>query len=209
MSILQQLLGSSGKFYDLLDASSKVAFSSVRALRALFSSGLTQGALEVFAEARRADKKITADINQEIARSVVTALEREDIVSLSAALYKIPKTVEKFVERLTICSPWIDAQRFSKQGQMMEDAAQILVRMVTSLRNLQTVESVQQDHADLQRIEGEADKLMLELLRDLYTGPYEPRALLALKDLYELLEKVIDSCRDAGNVVFQISLKNS
>jgi uncharacterized protein Yka (UPF0111/DUF47 family) len=30
-----------------------------------------------------------------------------------------------------------------------------------------------------------------------------------LKDLYELLEKIIDRCRDVGNVISQIVLKNS
>ena len=34
-------------------------------------------------------------------------------------------------------------------------------------------------------------------------------AVIALKDLYDLLEKVIDRCRDAGNVIFHIVLKNS
>ena len=37
----------------------------------------------------------------------------------------------------------------------------------------------------------------------------QPVAKPALKDLYELLEKVIDRCRDAGNVIFHIVLKNS
>jgi len=32
---------------------------------------------------------------------------------------------------------------------------------------------------------------------------------MAMKDLYDLLEKVIDRCRDAGNIVSQIVLKNS
>jgi uncharacterized protein Yka (UPF0111/DUF47 family) len=32
---------------------------------------------------------------------------------------------------------------------------------------------------------------------------------LILKDLFELLEKAIDRCRDAGNVVHQVVLKNS
>jgi uncharacterized protein Yka (UPF0111/DUF47 family) len=33
--------------------------------------------------------------------------------------------------------------------------------------------------------------------------------VLALKDLYEQLEKVIDRCRDAGNVIAHIALKHS
>jgi uncharacterized protein Yka (UPF0111/DUF47 family) len=32
---------------------------------------------------------------------------------------------------------------------------------------------------------------------------------MVIRDLYELMEKAIDRCRDAGNVVMHIVLKNS
>ena len=50
---------------------------------------------------------------------------------------------------------------------------------------------------------------LVELLRELYSGRVEPVAVIVLKDLYDLLEKVIDRCRDAGNVISHIVLKNS
>jgi hypothetical protein len=50
---------------------------------------------------------------------------------------------------------------------------------------------------------------MMELYRDLFSGRYDAVKVIVLKDLYELLEKVIDRCRDAGNVISQIVLKNS
>jgi uncharacterized protein Yka (UPF0111/DUF47 family) len=61
----------------------------------------------------------------------------------------------------------------------------------------------------LQDLENEADKQMLELYRGLFNGDHEVLEVIALKELYEQLEKVIDRCRDAGNVVAQIALKNS
>ncbi|MFM7803783.1 MAG: DUF47 domain-containing protein, partial [Verrucomicrobiota bacterium] len=61
----------------------------------------------------------------------------------------------------------------------------------------------------LQYLEGEADKHMVELIRALYQADHDPVTVVALKDLYDLLEKVIDRCRDAGNVIVQIVLKNS
>jgi uncharacterized protein Yka (UPF0111/DUF47 family) len=64
-------------------------------------------------------------------------------------------------------------------------------------------------NARLQTIEGNADNLELKLLRDLYQGAYEPRQIIFLRDLYELLEKVIDRCRDAGNIILQVVLKYS
>jgi uncharacterized protein Yka (UPF0111/DUF47 family) len=50
---------------------------------------------------------------------------------------------------------------------------------------------------------------MVERLKDLYNSPYDAISVVALKDLYDLLEKVIDRCRDAGNIIVQIVLKNS
>jgi len=50
---------------------------------------------------------------------------------------------------------------------------------------------------------------VLELMKDVYGGKHPPQRALLLKDLFELLEKVIDRCRDAGNVVTHIVLKNS
>jgi uncharacterized protein len=47
------------------------------------------------------------------------------------------------------------------------------------------------------------------LLRELFHGTDEARHIIFLRDLYELLEKVIDRCRDAGNIILQIVLKYS
>ena len=61
----------------------------------------------------------------------------------------------------------------------------------------------------MQAIESEADRLILGLYEDLFKNTSDLSRLLLRKDLFELLEKAIDRCRDAGNVVFQIVLKNS
>src|SRR5947207_15078793 len=79
--------------------------------------------------------------------------------------------------------------------------------MVKQLRKGMNVRTAREMNAKLQNIEGQADELELELLRDLYQGNYDPKHIIFLCDLYELLEKVIDRCRDACNVVFQIVLK--
>jgi uncharacterized protein Yka (UPF0111/DUF47 family) len=61
----------------------------------------------------------------------------------------------------------------------------------------------------LQAIEAEADRQILELYRDIYTGESDPIRYLVKKDLFQILEKAIDRCRDAGNVIYHIVLKNS
>ena len=62
---------------------------------------------------------------------------------------------------------------------------------------------------ELQTIEGDADTHMLELLAELYNGKHAALTVVILKDLYDLLEKVVDRCRDAGTVVANVALKHS
>jgi uncharacterized protein Yka (UPF0111/DUF47 family) len=61
----------------------------------------------------------------------------------------------------------------------------------------------------LQAIEGDADNALLGKLKELYASQGNAIRVVFLKDIFELLEKVADRCRDAGNVINHIVLKNS
>jgi uncharacterized protein Yka (UPF0111/DUF47 family) len=61
----------------------------------------------------------------------------------------------------------------------------------------------------LRAIENDADRLMLELYRDIYSGTLDHLQMFLLKEFFEILEKAIDRCREAGVVAYQIVLKNS
>jgi uncharacterized protein Yka (UPF0111/DUF47 family) len=195
-------------FFELLEASAAEAQTSVQALiRIIQQPG--QVSLDVFAQSRRKDKQITKQISDELARTFVTPFDREDIEALSNVLYKIPKTVEKFAERVIIGGTRVAGMDFQRHIAMLQQTTETVVSMVKDLRQHAHLERISEKNATLQRIEGEADELMLQLLRDLYGGKYEPIQAMLMKDLYELLEKIIDRCRDAGNVISHVALKHS
>jgi uncharacterized protein Yka (UPF0111/DUF47 family) len=209
MFSLQKLLSKDDKFYDLLEASAQEARNSVLVLNRLLSAPGQIPSLEKFHASKEADKKITEQINEALVDSFVTDLDREDIEVLSAVLYKVPKTVEKFAERFIISARLAQDADFSRHIRMLETATNQVVEMVKQLRAGADVEQIKEMNSVLQKVEGEADDLILEILKDLFSGRHEPTKVLAMKDLYELLEKVIDRCRDAGNVVTQIVLKHA
>jgi uncharacterized protein Yka (UPF0111/DUF47 family) len=212
MISIGRFLGHDEKFYDLLEASAKQADSSVHHLVDLLGK-LDQGNspqyLLEFAESRREDKRITQQLTEELSKTFITPLEREDIQALAAALYKIPKTVEKIGERMLISPQDLPKVSFRKQVELLDQAAEAVLAMVKQLRKGTNIGVAREMNAKLQTIEGHADDLELDLLRDLYQGNYDAKHIIFLRDLYDLLEKVIDRCRDAGNVVVQIVLKYS
>jgi uncharacterized protein Yka (UPF0111/DUF47 family) len=207
MFSLQKLFGKSDLFYDLLEKSAEEALHGVQALRALFLEAPSRSHVDELKFVRRKDKQITEQINEALCRTFVTELEREDIEALSNALYKIPKTVEKIAERFLIYHPRLGGCDFTRQLDMMNEAASTVVKMVKELRQKMHLERMKDLNGTLQRIEGNADKLIVELLQDLYGNSQDAIRVMMLRDLYDLMEKVIDRCRDAGNVLSLIVLK--
>jgi uncharacterized protein len=209
MFSIQKLLGNHDKFFDLLQASAEEARTSVQALVKLNKASDRTNLLYEFVQSRRKEKQIHSQISKAVYTTFVTALEREDIESLSRALYRIPKTVEKFGERLLLTPQHVHGLDFSKQISLLEQCVDSVVAMVQSLRSGVKLEQIKTLNDKLQYCEGEADKMVVDLLRDLFSGRHDPIKVIVLKDLYELLEKVIDRCRDVGNIISHIALKNS
>lgn len=212
MISIGKFLGHDQKFYDLLEASAQQADTSVHHLVDLLAKIENKSSapdLAAFAQSRREDKRITQELTEELTKTFITPLDREDIQALAASLYKIPKTVEKIGERMLICPQDLPKPTFARQVELLDRAAETVLAMVKQLRKGMNVGTAREMNAKLQTIEGDADELELELLRDLYQGNYDPKHIIFLRDLYELLEKVIDRCRDAGNVILQVVLKHT
>jgi len=209
MFSLQTIFGKGDRFYGLLESSADAARQSTRALIAMLGQKSSSPSLEEFRLARRREKEVMAQISQALVNTFVTALDREDIEQLSAALYKIPKTVEKFAERYALFAAQLMEVDYAARAALLEKAAGIIVEMVSQLRRGMKLEEMKALNDRMQAIESEADRLLLDLYRDLFTDESNPARLLLRKDLFELLEKAIDRCRDAGNVIYAIVLKNS
>ncbi|MGB0133412.1 DUF47 domain-containing protein [Dokdonella sp.] len=209
MFSLQTIFGKGDKFYGLLEASAEAALLSARALGTMLAEGAETPALDQFRVARKREKDLFAQINLELVNTFVTALEREDIEALAGALYKIPKTVEKFAERHALFADRLQEVDYSSQAAMLERACDVIVSMVGELRGGIKLDVMHALNERMQSIESEADRLLLDLYGNLFSDSADAAGLMVRKDLFELLEKAIDRCRDAGNVIYHIALKNS
>jgi len=211
MISFKKLLGKEEKFYDLLEASAEEARLSTELLAKILKEENSVAASNIhdIVNTRRKDKRITQKITEELCKTFVTPFEREDIEALSLALYRIPKTVEKLVERLTICPARVPRESMQRQVMLLVEAVESVDFMVKQLRKGVQLDRIQDANNRLQYAEGEADKVMLALVKDLYNGPYEAKEVVILMELYDLVESAVDRARDAGQVVLQIMLKYS
>jgi len=80
MISLKKLLGKEEKFYDLLEASADEAkASTVLLAKILAQDGVGATSIHEIIQSRRKDKRITQQITEELCKTFVTPLERDDI----------------------------------------------------------------------------------------------------------------------------------
>ena len=209
---LVKLLHRDTRFYDLLEAGAREAHAGAVAISKLLKAlgnGATETILGDMAQSRRKHKRVANEVSEALTRVFMTPLDREDIEALSNSLYRISKTIEKAGERLTICPPGARLDTVARELDNIEHACAVVVDLVGRLRHGPRLENIKAAHEQLQGVEGDADKQLLQHLRELYSTEQDARLIIFWKDLYDLLEKITDRCRDVGNTVFRIILKNS
>jgi hypothetical protein len=209
MISFQRILGREKEFCALLEASAREGCEAVAALLHLLAHRDTAITLHEFALARSKEKKIAGEISNRLITTFVTPMEREDIESLAESLYRIPKTVEKFAERYLLVADQVRDVDFNGQARLMEEAVNLVLKMVQALRQGRNLAGIKTLQARLQEVESEADDLLLRLMQALYQPGFPPLKAVILRDLYALNEKVVDRCRDAGNVISHVVLKNA
>lgn len=208
MFSLQTIFGQGNQFYTLLEEAAVAAHDSTRALHAMLRETGKTPALDAFKLARQRERAVSDKISHELVTSFITPIEREDIEALASALYKIPKQVEKFADRYSLALRHLGHIDFAPRAAMLEQASDVVVQMVRELRKMK-LEPMAQLNERLRALENEADRLMLELYRDIYSGKLDSLQMFLLKEFFEILEKAIDRCREAGTVAYEIVLKNS
>jgi len=209
MFSLQTIFGKGDKFYGLLEQSAATACESAQALHDLLTKPDQGAVMASFAATRAREKELAAQISEGLVNTFVTALDREDIEALNSSLYKIPKTIEKFAERYEIVASRLLGVDFAQRALVLQRSSEVVAEMIGELRRGLRIDPVKKLQDRLQALESEGDRMLLAPYRTLYVeGDDAMRAMLA-KDLFELIEKAIDKCRDVGNIVYSIVLKNS
>jgi uncharacterized protein Yka (UPF0111/DUF47 family) len=209
MFSLQRILGRPREFFSLLEGSAQQCCNALGALESASAPGKSAIAMEGFVTARRKDKEITMRLEEMLTHVFVTPLEREDLEQIAQRLYVIPKTVEKFAERLEKYRSIIPEEDFGAHASVLRRAAEKVLEMTRALKGDARLAAVKVLNRDLQQLEYEADNELYTALRRIYTPGFPALTGIILKDLLDILEAVMDQCRSAGDTIAHVILKNS
>ena len=102
-----------------------------------------------------------------------------------------------------------DAKELSRQIDVILQEAEGMQSMVETLIKGGRPQHIIEKAELLDRLETEGDEVLSDLLVTLVKEAPDAKQLVLRKDIYDLLERVIDCYRDAAGVALQIALKHT
>lgn len=206
------LLPKQDHFYTDISALAEHANFCAGLLKKYVATTETEAQKKVGAEikaCRAKSKEIMKGLTNSLARSFVTPFDRDDIQCFSRNLYRIPKMIERVLQRMELHGLTSDREDFIRQVNLIVDEAAAMQEIVSELLAKKNTKLIEEKVSHLHALEQKGDDVLEELLVGLFNTPRDIKDLILRKDIYDMLEKVIDLYRNAAAVTLQIVLKYS
>lgn len=206
------LLPQDNKFFELLSQTSEYANTAIHLLKDLTIEEDRDKAFKIAREietAKHKTKEVTHEITERLCRTLVTPFDHEDIHRLSRGLYKILKICEKAQERIVVFQLRPFQNDFFKLTSNMVEASDVLHILMKSLKTLRDSKPIHDKCALIHNIETNTDQLLNQLTIDLYQYENDFKKILIRKEMYGLMESIVDRHRDVANVILEVVLKHS
>lgn len=203
LRLFRALMPREEKFIDHFCEHSERIMEAADALHDLLDpAGDRQAAFERILAAEHAADQVTKRTLQAVHRTFITPFDRSDIHALITAMDDTVDFIEEAAQRIMIYG----VTEFTPEMRQMADAARQCAKLlregVPLLGSInKNVMHLQRMSVEISRIEGETDRLLRGCLSRLNAGEHDPKRFVILKEIYELLEEVVDHCDDVTNVV--------
>jgi len=195
------------KFFDMFVEDARNVLSAARLLEQFFRNyDERERIASQLLDAEHAGDQISHEIGHRLESTFVTPFDREDIHGLISRLDDILDFIEEVADTCILYN--IEAPTETAQAQ-----AEIITRqceqLAEALSKLRSFKGLEQHWIEVHRLENEGDRIARQAVAELFKNGQDPMDVIKWKDVYALLEKAIDACEDAANVIERIVVKHA
>ncbi len=167
------------------------------------NSGVTQERVKAVETAGDA---ITRDLIQLLNTQYLTPFDREDIYMLATEIDDVVDYLEETSDLLGLYGVEMPTRHAVEQCTIITKAVE---QLAVACDNLKGMRGVQDALVEVKRLEDEGDRVLRDALASLFRDDrIDPLIVIRWKDIYEGLERALDACETAANVIANILVKS-
>jgi uncharacterized protein len=202
------LLPREDRFYALIEASAANMTKGAEMLVAMLSDYTNiQEKARAIKDVEHAGDELTHDTYEQLNRIFVTPLDREDIGAISSAVDDVLDLVEAAADDFVLCSIEEPLPPSLEMAQLIVQGCVQIQQAMAYLRRLNKDRAAFRDRlTEINRIENQGDDVYRNAIQTLFRQS-DPLLILKWKQVYDHLERAIDSCEDVADVLHGVLLK--
>jgi uncharacterized protein len=196
------------EFYTLFARSGENAREIARLVNRRFHEHPNSGVMQEQVKAVETQgDEVTRDLIQLMNTQYLTPFDREDIYQLATELDDVVDYLEEASDLLGLYGVEMPTRHAVEQCDIIVKAVE---QLAIALENLKGMRGVQDALIELKRLEDEGDQVLRDALASLFRDErIDPLIVIRWKDIYEGLERALDACETAANVIANILVKNA
>jgi uncharacterized protein Yka (UPF0111/DUF47 family) len=196
------------EFFDLFTRAGENALEAARLAERRFrewpNPSVTQDDVK---SVETAGDALTRDLIQLLNTQYVTPFDREDIYQLATEIDDVVDYVEEASDLLGLYGIESPTRHAVEQCGVLVAAVEQLAIALASLKGMR---GVQDALAQVKQLEDDGDRIVHDAIASLFRDDrIDPLLVIRWKDVYDALEKALDACETAANVMGNIVVKNA
>jgi uncharacterized protein len=204
---LSWLIPQEKKFYELLEQYAELACKCASQMLDLFENfdRRKEKWREVKATEERGDDMLHC-IVEELNKTFVTPIDREDIYSLAGKMDDILDFAEGAAERVILFKIKQTPPRLLEMAEVLYEASKELSIAMQLMKTPTRWEEMKKHLVEIHRLENRGDELLRIAISELFDTT-DAVEIIKLKEIYECVEEAVDHCEDVAVVLQNLIVK--
>ena len=196
------------EFFTLFAHAGESAVEAARLVEQRFrehpNSSVTQ---EQVKDQEKVGDQLTRDLITLLNTQYLTPFERDDIYMLATEIDDVVDYLEEASDLLGLYGVEMSSSHAIQQCEIIVQAVE---QLSIACSNLKGMKGVSEALIEVKALEDKGDRTLREALAALFrSGNIDPLVVIRWKDIHEALERALDACETAANVVANILVKNA
>ena len=206
------LLPTENKFFTYLQSIAKNVQEGADVFAELRNAKSMEDHLKIAERMRRIEHEgdeLAHLLYEELDKTFVTPLDREDLHLLCSELDSIIDRAESCANRIVIFRLAALSEPMREQIRIYQECARAVYRCVCLLSDLSKIDEINTHFVHVNTLENEADKIYrAELARLFADPPKDVVDFIRQKEILDALERAIDACEDVMDLMRSVVVKN-
>lgn len=198
------------KFYDMfIDTANLICEAAEKLDDLLNNLDDVENKVRQIEEIEHKGDKQAHDILEQLNRSFITPLDREDIYLIAKQMDDIIDFIEATAHRFVMFNVTTATKDSLILGKLIVNSCKELISLMEELKNARKSTKLSEKIIEINRLEDEGDQIFRRAITTLFNGETSAIDVFKWHEIYDFIEQTLDACEEVANTVEGVVMKHA